>query len=547
MGSHLPVRILTLVEQKPVQLLLVFIITFVAYFPSFSVPFYFDDFSSIVDNPLLRQPDLSPLWQNYGMRFIGYLSFWANVQLFEFNLMAFHSVNLGIHLLNGFLVYQLTLLLAAYFHPQSPNIKYLALLTALIWLLHPLNTQAVTYIVQRLASLVSLFYLLALISYLKLRLYNQSKTWFIGLLIAVTLGALTKQNFFTLFTLLVLFELLFMQDKFQRFVSISTVISIIAFALILLAARYSPTIQGYIDLLDSLTRENTVFSRHNYFITQLVIVAHYLAKYFYPVNLQLDMYYEITKQATYIHFSAFLLHAIIISSSVALRKTKPLICFGIIFFYTGHLVESAIAPITDLAFEHRTYLPNIGLTIALFGFLFGLNKPIKKLYYLFIAISILLSSITFWRNTQWINPEKFYARELQLSPNSPNSLSAVADIEISKGNWARSEELYRRANYLNMQQGKLTTSNVNNLMLVLVWQKKYQAALNTAKSALKYITRAKDRSITLSTLAYVHINMKRCDSAIELIAMALALDPNNQKAKEYLSYCNQQNQDKNQS
>src|SRR3989338_8070945 len=145
------------------------------YSNSFSVPFHFDDHLNIVENARIKQP--ASFTDFSGTRYVGFLSFALNYQFGGLNVFGYHLVNLLIHIANVFLVYWLVLLLfrassspSPIPHSPSPFAPWIALTTALLFLVHPIQTQAVTYIVQRFASLVTLFYLLAVVCYLKWRL-----------------------------------------------------------------------------------------------------------------------------------------------------------------------------------------------------------------------------------------------------------------------------------------------------------------------------------------------------------------------------------------
>ena len=130
-------------------------------------------------------------------------------------------VNLVVHLINACLAGWLILLIfsspAIKDQPIAGNKKVLAFLTALLFVSHPLATQSVTYIVQRMASMVAMFYLLSLVLYVKARLSekgNLSKTLlFTGSLISAVLAMLTKENAFTLPFAIVLFEFFFLRKR----------------------------------------------------------------------------------------------------------------------------------------------------------------------------------------------------------------------------------------------------------------------------------------------------------------------------------------------
>lgn len=516
---------------------LAFVTSLLAYWPSFSVPFYLDDRTSLVENPLLIDGSLSQLWQVYGMRFIGYLTFWLNVQVSELSLLDFHLTNYAIHLLNGLLIFTIAKQLLKHFaEGWSLRRQHLfAATVALIWLLHPLNTQAVTYIVQRLASLVTLFYLAALFCYLKCRYENKKIIWSVLFLISCLLGLLTKQNFIVLFAFIVIYELIYAEQVIKKWILVS-----FASAFVALAIAY-PFIPHLIEMISGMTKETESISRYDYFVTQTLVLWEYILKFFIPYPLQLDMGVDIAKTSSGVHFAALLGHLALILSALFAAKRLPLFTVGIILFYTGHSVESFIIPITDLAFEHRTYLPNIGLILAVSSLLFYISDKQDKSYKAITAVIVLICGMfavmTFERNTQWQDPYAFAENEYNLEPDSPRAMTSYALELVKVGELAQAEKLLLRAVNLNMRKGKLTVTSINNLMLLLFNQGKYQSAVNTGMMALKHIKRPNDRSLTLTNIAYGYIKMGYCDFAIGLTRKAIKLDEHNKNARDYLKHC----------
>ena len=169
------------VEDKPLPfrtllpLVLIVLVGIYSYWNSFHAPFVFDDQTSITENPIIKNLGnfLSSL-QGYHYnprRFIGYLSFALNYHWGGLDVAGYHVVNFCIHLLNGTLVF---LLCGLTFRTpflrnssQASKAGGIALVAALLFTAHPVQTQAVTYIVQRFTSLASLFYLLSLIFYVQ--------------------------------------------------------------------------------------------------------------------------------------------------------------------------------------------------------------------------------------------------------------------------------------------------------------------------------------------------------------------------------------------
>ncbi|MBI5196156.1 MAG: hypothetical protein HZA10_07520, partial [Nitrospirae bacterium] len=191
---------ITLLHKPIVHILLIVIIGLIAYSNTFYVPFQFDDYNYIVDNHKLR--DLSNFWSPTGSRWAGFLTFALNYKFGGLNVTDYHIVNIIIHILNALLVYRLVLLTfqTPYFRCQSVKVsecqsggvsesqsfdtlilgysdtKFVALFSSLLFVSHPIQTQAVTYIVQRFTSLATTFYLLSLVMYVKWRLKSEQQS-----------------------------------------------------------------------------------------------------------------------------------------------------------------------------------------------------------------------------------------------------------------------------------------------------------------------------------------------------------------------------------
>ena len=181
-------------------------------------PFVLDDRLFILRNPTIRS--LSNFLEIPGTRYIGFLSFALNYAVGGYDVFGYNLVNIVIHIINSILVYQLVsfLLKTPIMGKAQFNVKHFALLTSLLFLTHPIETQAVNYVVQRFASLATLFYLLSITLYLKARLMvpaddsdsGKGRYLFYGAaLVAAATAQITKEMSFTLPFVIVLFEFTF--------------------------------------------------------------------------------------------------------------------------------------------------------------------------------------------------------------------------------------------------------------------------------------------------------------------------------------------------
>ena len=204
---------------------LLLLVTFLAYANTFHVPFHFDDDPNIVLNPSVHLksfslPQLKQLIQiNYrdSLRIFAYFTFAVNYYVGGLEVFGFHLVNFLIHLGSGLLLYGfllLTLNLPSLRERYGSIAFPTALFTSLLFLVHPVQTQSVTYIVQRMTSLGGMFYLLGLFLYVKGRLSsgNRRGLFWTGAGLSYLLGLFTKENVAILPLFVALYEFYFFQN-----------------------------------------------------------------------------------------------------------------------------------------------------------------------------------------------------------------------------------------------------------------------------------------------------------------------------------------------
>lgn len=525
------------------------IATAVAYYPSLNVPFYLDDRDSIVTNTFVHASTLDPLWQSWlRSRMVGYVTLWANYRISGLDPFAYHIVNIIIHLINGLLVFILSYMLfercksksLSSYSGLTADSRFWALLVTAIWTLHPLNSQVVIYVVQRLAGIVTLFYLLSIIFYIKAReakSINQAALYGALVLLCVIFGFHSKQNYVTVAVFLYCWELYTARATVRRFLLQLTGLGVVGLLLI------SPFITEFWLALDKFTREPEAGSRAHYLYTQMIILWDYFLRFFYPLNLQLDI--EVMRKNSFdvVVGLTMLAHVALLTLAYRLRAMLPLFFVGVIFYYSSHLVESFIIPIRDDAFEHRTYIANVGLTLALVGLLqFYWHRSKRKLSQRALIgsaalLSVLFSVLIFLRAMLWQDPEAFYANEVRLSPNHPRANASYGNELMKVEKYTEAEPYLKKSVDMNMADNRITASGLIAYMTVLYQQKKYQEASHIVMTGLKHIKRPSERSMLLSNLAVGYIYMGYCDFALGLLNTAINLDPSNEDAKSNMAYC----------
>ncbi len=388
--------------QTTLSLLAIIILGTIIYSNTFDASWHFDDHTAILENYGIRNLKETALAVG-ASRWIGFTTFALNYHFGKLDVLGYHLVNICIHLLNAILVYFLVLLtLKTPCLKDSSLSRYsasLSLASALIFVAHPIQTQAVTYIVQRFASLATLFYLLSLVFFIKARLYNSEGKIFyslphlgcyLGSLLAAFLAMKTKEITITLPAIILLYEFCFFSPSLRALTK--KLVYLIPFLLtffIIPVGRYgiglfgisSGTFIGIAeigDVIGDATQETTAISRTDYLLTQFSVIATYIRLLLFPVNQNLDYDYPISH--TLFEFPTIFSFLFLVSTvifGVWMFKKSRLISFGIFWFFITLSVESSIIPIRDVIFEHRVYLPSVGFFMFLVVAIYQMTEQIK--------------------------------------------------------------------------------------------------------------------------------------------------------------------------
>lgn len=405
--------------------------------------FLFDDFEYVVGNPIIQDAsklDLSDPRQ------VGYLTFALNYAIGGDDPVGFHLVNVAIHVLNGLLVFLLVrMLLRILAGPQrverDDRADATALLAAVLFLVHPMATMAVSYISQRFTSLATLFYLLSVLGYLAARaraeagIAGRPVLLLTGASLACTLVAMrTKEIAFTIPFALAAFELLLFggsplgRRRFLRLIPYAVLMLIIPLAI------FGPNLgilsQG--EGIAEVTRVNKIYdlterSPWHYLLTQLRVVATYIRLLLLPVDQRVVYDFKVSRSLfdPWVLLSAAFLASIMAAAVLAWRRAaaapaerapyQKLTALGILWFFLTLSVESSIIPIKDVIFEHRTYLPGVGWHTALAALLvsgaYAVRTPLRPAVLTGVMTAVLaaaLGTATVVRNVIWTDELAFW-------------------------------------------------------------------------------------------------------------------------------------------
>ena len=585
-------------KRNLIIFLLLFLFVFIAYSNNYNASWHMDDYPNIVDNPRLHIKDFK--FKNFEKAlFAGYdkgeyaseklyrplpmLTFALNWYTGKDNVLGYHIVNNLIHLVTTIFLFLTVLNLL-----MSPNLKdkyqgnehTIAFLAAIFWAVNPIQTQAVTYIIQRMASLAAMFYIIGIYFYLKARISppgNKTLLFIAGSLISFVCAIISKENAVTFPFSVLIVEILFFQNlsnkNIKRKMAISFAI-IGASTAVILTILY---INGYISIILKGYHKR-MFTLGERLMTEPRIIIYYLGQIFYPIASRLSFVHDVEISTTCLKpwttIPAFLTIISLLGFGFSQAIKRPVIAFAIFFFFMNQIIESSIIPL-ELIFEHRNYLPSLFLffpvstgLVWLVDYFQKKNSFLKKLLLVTIAGIIFSFCVgTIVRNRAWATEKTLWedciikapgmARpyhnlanyhyqkigkmntamvlyEMSLNKKFPSSKTGhaltynnMATIFYNNGDFKSSIKLLHKA--LKIKPGYLNARK--NITLLYVKAGEFSKALDNADRLLSL---NKESSDFLQTKGFVLLSAGRWDDAITILKSALDIDPNNKKANLYM-------------
>jgi len=498
------------------------------YSNTFGVPFVLDDGKSIVLNELIHIQSLSQIdfpWLAKLMkadRSVALLSFTINYYLGELNVFGYHLVNLVIHILTTWSVF---VFIRTSLNLAGSDLKHserVATVTALLFAIHPIQTQAVTYIVQREASLACLFYLWALLFYIRARTTKQ-KRYFVLCFILGALAVGTKQNAAILPVTIFLYEFYFFQERNKEWLKKNYLLlgGIILIPLIIGFYYTGPNIVSWF----MRHYAERPFSPLERVLTEQRVLLHYLTLIFFPSPSRFNLDYEFPlshgfSPATVI---AIVFNLLALITAVKLAKSRPILSYFIFWFYINLVIESSIIGL-EIVYEHRMYLPSIGL--FLIGGLYYSRLAVrfgnfeKMIGGLLVLILLLLGLSTYYRNQVWESKESLWKDVLRKSPNSLRAHNNLGSYYLYQGKLQAARQEFEKMLQLNPNIGIA----LNNLGLISEKKQKWVEAEKYYRRALQV---QPGHRYATSNLANILVRFQRYREAEKMLKYLAWRDPNN--------------------
>jgi Tfp pilus assembly protein PilF len=443
------------------------------YSNSFDCSWHLDDTSCIVVNPNIHLNDFS--WESVKKTFyselfnseklyrpISCFTFALNYYVGGLDVLGYHVINGGIHILASiflFLFISQALRLPKLEARYGAKSYFIALLATTLWAIHPIQTQAVTYIVQRMASLAGLFYIMSMTFYVKARVANGGRSrllLFLLCLVSFGMALGAKENAVLLPLSLFVLEVLLIQEKPGLGLPKKAwgFLGVIAFVFILgiLALQYA----GAVNLASFLAGySDRPFSLSQRLLTEARVIMFYLALLVYPIPSRFSVAHSFEiSTSLFTPFSTFLsilgILGLLITAFLMARK-HPLICFSFLFFFLNHITESTVLPL-EIVFEHRNYIPSmlfflpwaIGLCRLLD--VFSNNRRMAQLLTAFaVIVLVAFGHATYLRNFVWKNEWTLWTDAAEKAPEQYRVYHYLGLFYRERGYWKEAINEFQKA------------------------------------------------------------------------------------------------------
>lgn len=484
------------------------------YSNTFDASWHFDDAPNILHRESLHLDSLK--WQDVKQTFFvvldgnlkiyrpaACLSFALNYYFGQADVFGYHVVNLTVHLFASIFLF---LFVSQAFHLPWAGARYrpdsysIALFATFLWAINPVQTQAVTYIVQRMASLAAMFYIMSMYFYLKGRTSEKTAlriTHYFFCALTAILAFSSKENAVLLPVSLFLLDLFLIQGlepkNIRRKVTLLLALLVVPVGLVLILR--SPSDFSVTNLMASYSqREYTLCER---LLTQPRILFLYLSMLFYPMPGRLSILHDVPISQGFFDPPSTLLAlvflALLLGITIVKSRQWPWPCYCLLFFFVNHLIESSLLPL-ELVFEHRNYLPSmllfVPVSILVFEGLrfFSSRKFMRTLVFAsLVLLLVALGHSTFIRNFAWKTEESLWLSAIDHSPNLARPYHNLGKYYGSIGDREKEMAHYFKA----LQLGKDShgeTRHLTHYNLALAYNAKGQEerAIGHLRKALEF-------------------------------------------------------------
>jgi hypothetical protein len=524
--------------------------TLLAYANTFESPFVFDDFNVIVkNNPHLHMKELSVdafktlITKAEGRkRPLSIITLALNYYYGGKNTFGYHVVNITIHILTGIFLFFLFITIQRQalkadekVLPENPlplpefMPAGIAFLAALIWLLHPLQTNAVTYIVQRMTSLSAMFSILSMLLYIKGRIFMRAgrsglaACLLVGCFLTGVDALLSKENGAMLPVCILLYEWYFFQNL-RPIPPKHLLAGGLLVAVVMDVAAYFFLGNHPMDrILTGYDQWN--FTLPQRVLTEYRVIAFYFSLMAFPHPSRLMVDYDYPISHSFIDppttlISAWLVLMLVVVAFYSAKKHR-LFSFCLLWFLINLVIESSIIGI-EIIYEHRLYLPS--MMIFFFSVYVSCHHIRRKWAAAsgILVIALVLGTWTYQRNQVWASDIKFWKDCAQKSPNDARPIQNLAYAFEQKGLHAQAVRYYRQS--LVLEKHPVTYYNIG---VSLSKMKRHAEAADAYRQSIDLKYRS---STAYAKLAHEQVILGEPEQALASYQQAVSISPENEIA-----------------
>ena len=535
-----------------------FIILLSVYSNTFDASWHFDDEYSILKNNALHMTDLN--WENVKSTFhassdgrghvdrpVACLSFAFNYYLGGTEVHGYHILNFMIHFLSSiflFLFIYHTLNLPILKERYGPNSYFIGLLATVLWAINPVQTQAVTYIVQRMASMAGMFYVMTMYFYLKGRTSAPKilrVTHYFSSIVCAILALGSKENTVTLPMVILLYDLFLVQGitkkSLKKYIFLFP-IAVLGGAIVAVFLKGPSIFHPESIVSGYYLRGFTLIER---LLTEPRVVLLYVSLLLYPMPYRLCFSHDIPLSTGLLNPPTTIIAILIIFTLLCLiilkSKRWPLVCFCILFFLINHIIESTALSL-ELVFEHRNYIPSmlffvpIAIMIAKGLNFFSYKRSIQLIISIFVVLALVaIGHSTFIRNFEWKTEETLWLDAVAKSPNLSRTHINLGKAYAGIGLRQMALEQYREA--LNLPDGP----NRKAHYLVYYSMGRIYRSLKDHDRAAEHFLKAVELEPRFppayTCLGILRLEQGEIDEALKYFLKALAHEINSQQERNY--------------
>ena len=416
-----------------------------AHLPAIRGEFLLDDVGEIAENPAIRT-----LWPPWVPMFAGghlphrplpYYSFALNYAVHGLDPLGYHAVNLAIHLVNGFLVWRILRRLCAHATADPTTADLVPGIAATLWLLHPLTTQPVDYVYQRMELLAATAILAAITCFLAAGGARRPARWLVGCVMASALGMLCKE------TAVVIPAVLLLTGWWLH--AVRRAAGHPALRAGAIASAFWPALAATVGIAIAVVagqRERfselagPTVGRLTYAVNQPLVILDYLSKAVWPAQLCFDHYRQPARQPAALA-AAFVGVGAVLAIAAVRRRAWPSFALGVGLFVLLLAPTSSLLPVTDLEVEHRMYLPlavlvagGVAAAWAATRWWLGNTVGVRRTWLAsMLAVGLVMAVTTSLRTAVYATRLGMWADVVDKAPLNPRAWAILADELRKRG------------------------------------------------------------------------------------------------------------------